>query len=113
MSVRVGFRFVSEAREIMNDYEKHRLVDEQQEREHNESYSRPELIGSRLVSVQVCVPDNWSNDQVIDFVQRMPVSWEKEAWEVRKDGDVLLCGHPAKTPCKKKPGYIHMFLDLE
>ena len=63
-----------------------------------------------LCSMQVCVPEDWSDEQIEQFSN---ISWPtgiQHRWKVRKDPE-LLDGDPERNPCSDKGRMVHVMLD--
>lgn len=73
--------------------------------------NQPEVIGSKLLSLHVCVPANWTDEQIISFAESNNPSGVSTKWQIRKTGNVLLCGDPERNPCTKRSGFVHVVLD--
>lgn len=64
-----------------------------------------------FLSMQVCVPSDWTDDQVKDFADRENLCGTTNGWFVRKDGDPSLAGDPERAPCESREGHVHIMLD--
>jgi hypothetical protein len=72
---------------------------------------KPEVVKYNLVSMQVCVPKDWSDKRVKQFADSSVPSGTSSGWIPRQDGDENLAGDPARNPCAEYEGYVHMVLD--
>lgn len=72
---------------------------------------QPDVIRRGLVDMQVCVPENWSDKQVVDYANLKKPCGTEFGWVIRKDGDPALRGDPERRPCQIKTGYVHIILD--
>ncbi|GMV18630.1 MAG: hypothetical protein AMXMBFR56_68540 [Polyangiaceae bacterium] len=72
---------------------------------------KPEVLGTALLSIQVCVPADWSDAQVITFAESQNPSGVSTGWQVRKTGEALLRGDPERNPCSERSGCVHITLD--
>ena len=63
------------------------------------------------LSMQVCVPSNWTDDQVKSFADRENLCGTQNGWHIRKDGDPALAGEPERCPCQDREGHVHIMLD--
>lgn len=65
-----------------------------------------------FLDVQVCVPVDWSDDQVLDFAQTEYPCGTTNGWAIRREGSpFLLAGDPERCPCQDLPGHVHITLD--
>ena len=71
----------------------------------------PEVIRMGSLDIQVCVPENWVDDQVKEFADREIVCGTVLGWQVRKAGDKLLMGCSERVPCAERRGFVHIMLD--
>ena len=72
---------------------------------------KPEIIRSGMLDMQVCVPSEWTDKQVIEFAGRMNFCGTINRWQIRKKGDKLLGGDNERVKCEEKDGYVHIMLD--
>lgn len=64
------------------------------------------------LDMQVCVPDQWTDEEVIKFADRKNRCGTHAGWQIRREGDeALLLGMPERNPCDERPGYVHVTLD--
>ena len=73
----------------------------------NEKYE-PEITHHGLTDAQVCVPKDWTDEQVLTWVYPSGTS---AGWHIRKEGDPDLSGDPERVPCSKKLDFVHIMLD--
>lgn len=62
-----------------------------------------------VFDVQVCVPKDWTDEQVIEFIQRECGNTE---WGIRKEGSKRLSGDPERNPCDDRPDFVHIVADF-
>lgn len=62
-------------------------------------------------SMQVCVPCDWSDEQVKGFADRENLCGTGNGWFVRKAGDKALNGAPERNPCDTRANFVHVMLD--
>lgn len=56
------------------------------------------------LDMQVCVPKEWSDDQITDFAERDNPCGTASGWRIRRQDD--------RSPCPADPfGRIHVVLD--
>lgn len=76
--------------------------------------TEPEVTKAHIFDMQVCVPDTWTDEQVIEFANRRNPSGLANGWGIRRTGDPALAGDPERTPCagsEGRPGFVHIMLD--
>lgn len=61
--------------------------------------------------MQVCVPSDWTDEQVRDFAERENPSGTENGWFIRRDGDKKLAGYPERVSCAARAGHVHIMLD--
>lgn len=65
-----------------------------------------------FLDMQVCVPGDWTDEQVVDFAQTKFPCGTEHGWAVRKEGSKYLAGDKERTPCQGGlVGYVHITLD--
>lgn len=68
----------------------------------------PTVTRLGILDAQVCVPKEWTDEQVIDFFKAEAGPC---AAKIRKEGDPDLNGDPERAPCSAHPDYVHIVLD--
>lgn len=63
------------------------------------------------LSMQVCVPADWTDEQVKTFADEENLCGTTHGWCVRKDGSDLLGNARERVPCEKRDGFVHIMLD--
>ena len=69
------------------------------------------VIRRPLLDLQVCVPDSWTDEQVLAFAEVQSPSGTDGGWKIRRAGDELLRGDPERAACASKPGHVHIVLE--
>lgn len=72
---------------------------------------KPEVTRRAFLSTQVCVPADWTDEQVKEFADRENFCGTSGGWFVRKEGDKLLEGAPERIACEERAGFVHVMLD--
>lgn len=70
-----------------------------------------EVTRRGVLDMQVCVPSDWTNEQVKEFSDRENPCGTENGWFVRKAGDRALNGDPERNPCGSRAGHVHVMLD--
>jgi hypothetical protein len=73
--------------------------------------TRPEVIRRGVFDMQVCVPEEFTDEQVLEFATRENPSGTESGWQIRRSGDPLLAGAPSRMPCSAREGCVHVVLD--
>ena len=69
-----------------------------------------EVLRYGATEMQVCVPEDWTNEQVQAFAERENPSGV--GWLVREFGDPRAEGEPERTDCPEDFGWVHVTLDV-
>jgi hypothetical protein len=71
-----------------------------------------EVVRIGFLDMQVCVPEEWTDEQIIAFAESKNPCGTGLGWTVRTD-EALLAGCPARNPCSKstRKGFVHVTLD--
>jgi hypothetical protein len=72
---------------------------------------KPEVTRRGALSMQVCVPEGWTDDEVKALAEFDNPCGTTNGWGVRKAGSPLLAGAPERRPCADRPGFVHVMLD--
>lgn len=70
---------------------------------------KPSVVIARVMAMQLCVPAQWTDEQVIVFAE----SQRHTGWKIRKAGHPKLNGDPERAPCEDRRGYVHIAVELE
>lgn len=63
------------------------------------------------LSMQVCVPENWTDEEVIAFAEKENPCGTENGWFIRKQGHELLAGADERVVCTGRTGHVHIMLD--
>ena len=75
------------------------------------SQHAPQVCRSHPLDMQVCVPKNWSDKQVVEFAEANNPCGTSGGWQIRKEGSKFLAGAPERVPCNDRAGMVHIMLD--
>lgn len=70
-----------------------------------------EITREYPLGLQVCVPEDWTDEQVKEFADRERLCGTTHGWQVRKEGSELLGGDPERVKCTGRDGHVHVMLD--
>jgi hypothetical protein len=60
----------------------------------------------------VCVPKDWTDEQVKKFADTMNPCGTELGWSVRKEGSKFLAGgSPERVVCEDRADFVHVMLD--
>jgi len=70
-----------------------------------------EIVKTGIFDMQVCIPSNWSDEQVVNFANGQNYCGTAKGWMIRKEGDGALCGDPERVQCEDRKDFVHIMLD--
>ena len=76
-----------------------------------EAEMKAEVTKFGVLDMQVCVPKEWSDEEVLDFANTQNPCGTTNGWFIRKEGDKALGGDPERNQCAKYKGNVHIMLD--
>jgi len=71
----------------------------------------PEITMRGVISMQVCVPSYWRDEQITEFANRQNPTGIESCWEIRRTGNQFLAGSPERVQCDERKDCIHVMLD--
>jgi hypothetical protein len=74
--------------------------------------SKPQIIRSVGLPMQLCVPDEWTDEQVIAFAEKENPAGTENGWVVVKDGDPILKGAKSRLTCGSDGDNIHIVVTV-
>jgi hypothetical protein len=72
---------------------------------------QPEAIRRGALDMQVCVPSEWTDDEIVAFANREYLCGTENGWFIRREGDKALAGFPERNPCTSRTNFVHVTLD--
>lgn len=72
---------------------------------------KAEITKQGVCSMQVCVPKDWSDDQVTEFANTENPTGIDSQWQIRREGDELLAGQSERVVCSQDSDKVHIMLD--
>jgi hypothetical protein len=72
---------------------------------------KPQVTRRALLSMQVCVPAEFTDEQARVFAERECPCGTTHGWQIRKQGDPALSGCDERVKCEERAGYVHIMLD--
>lgn len=70
-----------------------------------------EITRRGALDMQVCVPAEWTDEQVLAFANDGNPCGTTNGWFIRKEGDEALAGCPERNPCESRANHVHIMLD--
>lgn len=70
-----------------------------------------EITREGPLAMQVCVPEEWTDEQVVGFAEKENPCGTTHGWGIRKQGDKNLNGCNERVHCESREGYVHIMLD--
>ena len=61
--------------------------------------------------MQVCVPEGWSDGQVVSFAESKYPCGTDHGWAIRGQGHRSLNGDNERVKCSGREGFVHIMLD--
>ena len=77
----------------------------------NENTHTPVVTRIGLLDMQVCIPTDWSDEQIAAFAELGQPCGTTHGWQIRRQGDKALSGDDERVPCGERPGFVHVMLD--
>lgn len=72
---------------------------------------KPMVTKTGALSMQVCVPADWTDQQATSFAERENPCGTTCGWVMRKQGDDALAGANERVSCAERDGFVHIMLD--
>lgn len=70
-----------------------------------------EITHQGVFDLQVCVPEDWTDEEVETFVGAMVPCGTTTGWQIRKEGHEALQGDPERMPCEDREDFVHIVLE--
>lgn len=71
--------------------------------------SCPEVTRMGVLDMQVCVPSDWTDEQVRAFAEERYPCGTANGWQIRIPGHEILGS--SRVPCSGREGFVHLMLD--
>ena len=72
----------------------------------------PQVIRNGLLNMQLCVPNEWDDNQIITFAQWQNPAGTTTGWCVTPEGHETLAGSPARVTCAQRKRFIHVLVHV-
>lgn len=73
--------------------------------------NEPEITYTGVLDMQVCVPEDFNDNQVIEYANKFNPTGIESKWEIRKTGNPRLGGCNERVKCSDKNGFVHIMLE--
>ena len=73
--------------------------------------TQPEITRCGLLDMQVCVPAEFSDEDVRRFAEQHNPCGTTAGWQIRREGDERLDGAPERVECESRQGFVHVMLE--
>lgn len=70
-----------------------------------------EVTRRGILDCQVCVPADWTDENVKRFADENNMCGTEQGWHIRRQGDPALAGCDERVPCESRAGHVHIMLD--
>lgn len=70
-----------------------------------------QVLRRGALDMQVCVPRDWTDEQVKDYADTAIMPGTTNGWTIRRTGDEALDGDPERAPCDLHTYKVHITLD--
>jgi len=71
---------------------------------------KPAITVRGLLNTQVCVPEDWNDEQVEEFANKENPTGIRSKWTILKEGHELFEGTPERANCVKHNNFVHVML---
>lgn len=73
--------------------------------------SKPMVTRAGLLSMQVCVPKTFTDEEARDFAEQANPCGTSGGWHMRKTGNELLADSPERVQCEEREDCVHIMFD--
>jgi hypothetical protein len=72
--------------------------------------SEPQILVAKLLAMRVCVPSDFTDEQIIAFAEKQNPAGTSNGWVIARKGATALAGSEERIQCAEKPDCVHMVL---
>jgi hypothetical protein len=72
---------------------------------------KPKIMYINVSDMQVCVPEDWTDEEVKEFANTQKECWTGNGWAIVRKGNKDLKGGPEREPCADQPGFVNIRLE--
>jgi hypothetical protein len=70
-----------------------------------------EVTKRGMFDMQVCVPEGWPDNKVVQFAEAENPCGTEGGWQIRRQGSEYLEGCDERVACEDRTGHVHIMLD--
>lgn len=70
-----------------------------------------EVTKISILACQVCVPNDWKDEQAKEFAEKENPCGTEQGWVMRKQGDDGLDGSDERVKCAGRENHVHIMFD--
>lgn len=81
--------------------------------------TQPVVVKFSTLLLQVCVPDNYTDEQIVEYAEQTLPRDTAKRWKIVREGDSKLgkcnaCdrGYAEREPCEERPDCVHVLLEI-
>jgi hypothetical protein len=71
-----------------------------------------EVTQRHPLDMQVCVPENFTDEEVVKFANENNIAGTSSGWHITKAGDECFKGDPERVKCRDRVGHVHIMLHV-
>jgi hypothetical protein len=78
----------------------------------------PQIVRHGALSIQVCVPEEFEDDQILAFGESEQPCGTRAGWHIRQEAEYdkstnpnIQKGRHERVACEDRQGYVHLLLD--
>ena len=71
---------------------------------------KPVVTRMTVLSMQVCIPEDWNDEQIVAFAENENPCGTSAGWVIIRQGDKRLQGTDARVQCVERPTFVHVCL---
>ncbi len=75
------------------------------------SDTQPQVTRTGLATIQVCVPSEWTDEQILSFANNASMTGLDHGWSIVREGSELLKSCPERNQCEERRGFVHVLLE--
>lgn len=73
--------------------------------------SEPQVTKVTIFTMQVCVPQSFSDEQVEHFANTDTPAGTMNGWRIRRQAEYTIPNQKERAPCDQRPDCVHLLLD--
>ena len=72
----------------------------------------PEVMVKGILGMRLCVPDDWTDEQIIQFAEKENPAGTSNGWYIAEKGDTAFDGASARIKCEDRENYVHLVVTV-